>query len=390
MVAAGLVLGSGYVFSSAVLAPVQYVSELATGTTAATSTEATSTPTHPPVWPALLDTADYDQRLLTLAHYQPPASTTTTTIEHVIVGTTTVAKKVTKIIPPASPLRHVASDTNVTIAGKDWPTPDVYPNGGALLPFYRILAYYGNFYSPRMGILGEYDKDAVLARLASTTAMWDAADPTTPVMPAIQYIAMVAQGSAGADGAYRAVMPDSEIEKAYAMAKEAHGVLFVDLQVGLSTIEKELPQFEKYLKRPDVHLAIDPEFSMKYGQKPGTVIGTYDAKDINYVINWLSDIVKENHLPPKVLVVHRFTQAMVTNYQAIKPTPEVQVVINMDGWGSKQLKRGTYRRVIEPEPVQFTGVKIFYKNDLKPPSTGLLTPAEVLQLNPRPVYVQYQ
>ena len=81
---------------------------------------------------------------------------------------------------------------------------------------------------------------------------------------------------------------------------------------------------------------------------------------------------------------------MVTNYHDIKPTPEVQVVINMDGWGSKELKRGTYTRVIEPEPVQFTGIKIFYGNDLKPPSTGLLTPAEVLKLDPRPVYVQYQ
>jgi len=81
---------------------------------------------------------------------------------------------------------------------------------------------------------------------------------------------------------------------------------------------------------------------------------------------------------------------MVTNASAIKPTPEVQVVMVMDGWGPKDLKRGTYSQIIIPEPVQFTGIKIFYKNDLKPPSLGLLSPSEVLNLNPKPIFVQYQ
>lgn len=60
--------------------------------------------------------------------------------------------------------------------------------------------------------------------------------------------------------------------------------------------------------------------------------------DINYTINYLSKIVKENNLPPKVLVVHRYTQKMVTNYLKIKPTPEVQVVIHMDGWAGNNIK----------------------------------------------------
>ena len=141
---------------------------------------------------------------------------------------------------------------------------------------------------------------------------------------------------------------------------------------------------------PQVHLAIDPEFSMKYGNRPGTVIGTFDADDINYAIQYLAGIVRDNHLPPKILVVHRFTQAMITNYKKIQPLPEVQIVIDMDGFGSKDLKKGTYTRVIYPEPVQFTGIKLFYKNDIKPPSTGMFTPAEVLKLTPAPIYIQYQ
>ena len=81
---------------------------------------------------------------------------------------------------------------------------------------------------------------------------------------------------------------------------------------------------------------------------------------------------------------------MLTNYKNIHPLPEVQIVIDMDGFGSKDLKRGTYKRVIYPEPVQFTGIKLFYKNDLKLPSTGMFTPAEVLNLTPASIYIQYQ
>jgi hypothetical protein len=185
-------------------------------------------------------------------------------------------------------------------------------------------------------------------------------------------------------------MPEAEIEKAYALAQETHGILILDIQIGLSSIEKELPKYRKYLERPDVHLAIDPEFAMKYGNPPGTVIGTFDAADVNYTIGYLADIVKEKELPPKVLIVHRFTYPMVTNYQDIAPQKEVQVVMNMDGWGGQDLKRTTYRQAIEGEPVQFAGIKLFYKNDLKPPSTGLLTPSEVLSLHPKPIYIQYQ
>ena len=332
-----------------------------------------------PSWPLTLDTKEYDRRLLILSDYKPEAP-----IVHASSSTSTATTTT-----PASKL--VYSDTaNVTITGKRWPTAQPYPHGDAILPFKRIVAYYGNLYSTKMGVLGEYEPDDMLERLRKACAEWETADPSTPVLPAIEYIAIVAQGAPGADGMYRAVMPDTEIEKAYTLAHKSGGIFILDLQTGLSTIQKELPKFKKYLEHPDVHLAIDPEFSMKTGKKPGTVIGTYDASDVNYVINYLADIVEANKLPPKVLIVHRFTEDMVTGSNRIAPTPEVQVVINMDGWGSKDLKTGTYTHIIEPEPVQFTGVKLFYKNDLKPPSTRLLTPQEVLLFHPKPIYIQYQ
>jgi len=272
-----------------------------------------------------------------------------------------------------------------------YPVKDaVYPKAGAILPFNRIIAYYGNFYSTRMGILGEFEEEEVLRRLQEEIDIWNEADPKIPALPAIHYIASTAQGQPGEEGLYTLRMPDEHIEKAIAMAEKINGITFLDLQIGLSTIERELPYIEEHLKNPIVHLAIDPEFSMKSGDRPGTVIGHFTDDDINFVINRLSEIVRENDLPPKVLVLHRFTQKMIRNYENIKPTEEVQVVVHMDGWGSPGRKVGTYNYIVAPEPIQFTGFKIFYGNDLKEEPHRLITPKELLELQPNPVYLQYQ
>lgn len=271
-----------------------------------------------------------------------------------------------------------------------WPVQTIYPANGALLPFNRIIAYYGNLYSKKMGVLGEYPEAEMLQKLKNEVAKWEKADPTTPAIPALHYIAMVAQKDAGADGKYRFRMPDKEIEKVLAMAEKIDAIVFLDIQVGLSSVEVEVPMFEKYLKMPNVHLGLDPEFAMQDGKKPGKYMGTMDAKDINFASNYLAKLVQENNLPPKILVVHRFTQKMVTNYQNIKILPEVQFVMDMDGWGGKAKKKNTYKQFIYKEPVQFTGFKIFYKNDIKEAGTVIFSPEELLTLNPRPIYIQYQ
>jgi len=272
-----------------------------------------------------------------------------------------------------------------------WPVKNQpYPLPGAILPFKRIVVYYGNLYSKKMGALGEYPPKEMWSRLNAEVKKWEKADPNTPVQPGIHYIASVASGTPGKDNSYINRMPEKQIDSALTIAKMHDAIVFLDIQVGLSTIKKELPRLEKYLKLPHVHLGIDPEFSMKGGDVPGRKIGTYDAADINYCSDYLAKLVKENNLPPKVFVVHRFTQRMVTNYQNIKLHPEVQLVMHMDGWGPPELKKGTYRHFIYPEPVQFTGFKLFYKNDLKKEPQRLMTPEELLKLKPIPIYIQYQ
>jgi len=283
-----------------------------------------------------------------------------------------------QIIPPPQPKPNL------------WPVKTVYPNAGAILPFNRIIAYYGNLYSTKMGALGEYPEDIMLNKLQGEVKKWTDADPEIPAIPALHYIAVTAQGSPGDSGMYRFSMPDKEIDKVLAMAEKINAVVFLDIQVGLSNLQAELPIFEKYLKMPQVHLGIDAEFSMKTGKRPGTVVGTFDAQDINYAVNYLAKLVKENNLTPKILVVHRYTQKMITNYKNIKPLPEVQIVMHMDGWGGEAKKKNTYNQFIVKEPVQLTGFKLFYKNDIKTPGTVIMQPADVLEINPKPIYIQYQ
>jgi hypothetical protein len=270
-----------------------------------------------------------------------------------------------------------------------WPVVADYPAAGAIFPFNRVVAFYGNLYSTRMGILGELPRAQMLKKLQEEVAAWQAADPSTPVKPALHYIAVTAQGAPGKNGKYRLRMPFHQIDSVLSMAKEINALVFIDVQVGLGSLQEEIPQFEQYLKMPNVHLGIDPEFSMKGGEAPGKVIGTFDAADINYTTNYLAGLVKANNIPPKILVVHRFTQRMVTNYKQIKTQPETQIVMDMDGWGYPGKKMTTYKEFIYKEPVQFTGFKLFYKNDLRD-NSRMMTPQEVLKQKPQPLYIQYQ
>ena len=270
-----------------------------------------------------------------------------------------------------------------------WPVkgPAVLP--GSIFPSKRVVAYYGNPLSKRMGRLGEFAPEQMLAYLDKDVAAWNRADPAHPVVPALHLIVVVAQGAPGRDGKYRLRMPDTLIEKVATWAASRKALVFVDIQVGLSTVQQEIPRLEQFLKRPNFHLGLDPEFSMKGGERPGSKIGTMNAGDINWATNYLANLVKANNLPPKILVVHRFTRKMVTGYKDIRLDPRVQIVIDMDGWGAPWLKYDSYRDYIQAEPVQFTGFKIFYGNDSKK-GDPILTPSEVLRLTPPPLYIQYQ
>lgn len=266
-----------------------------------------------------------------------------------------------------------------------WPVKGPDPLPGSILPNGRIIAFYGTPMSKRMGILGAMSPDAMLEKLDQEVAAWRKADPTTEPRAALHLIAVTAQYAPGKDKMFRARAPNAVIEEVASWAKRKDALVFLDVQLGHSTLRDELPRLEPYLKRPNFHLGLDPEFAMKGTARPGKKVGTLDAQDINYATSFLARIVEQFGLPPKVLVVHRFTRAGVTDSRHIKLDPRVQIVVQMDGFGPPSVKKQTYRAYVKAEPVQFTGWKQFYKNDR--PRTSI---SEILRLNPRPLYIQYQ
>ncbi len=315
------------------------------------------------------------------------AQSTDTATHKISVDTT---KQTVKLLDTAKYDSLVVKLANGDHSGR-WPVKKApLPLPGAILPFYRVVAYYGNMYSKNMGVLGQYPPKIMLEKLKAEVKSWEAADPSTPVKPALHYICVTAQGEPGRNGLHNLRMPFKQIDSVLHMAQKINALVFLDFQVGFSNVQTEIPKIEKYLQMPNVNVGIDPEFSMKEGSVPGKRIGTFDAADINFVSNYMAGIVKKYNLPPKILVVHRFTKRMVTNYQGIKLHPEVQMVMDMDGWGGPDLKKDSYKYFISHEPVQFTGFKLFYKNDIKNPPKRMLTKVEVLKLQPAPVYIQYQ
>jgi hypothetical protein len=256
---------------------------------------------------------------------------------------------------------------------------------GPLLPGHRIVAYYGNPLVPAMGVLGEGTPEQMLAGLQQQAAAYAAADPKTPVVPALELIVTVAQASAGGDGMYRARMDPAMIDQVLGWADSKGYLLILDVQPGRSTFAAEVQPLLPYLRRPNVELALDPEFAMHGSDVPGQTYGSVDAAAVNQVIQTLGDLVTADHLPPKVLIVHRFRQDMVGNSGAIRPSPLVQVVMDMDGFGNIPEKLASYNAYIRDQPVQFAGVKLFYRQD-----QPLFTPQQALGLTPTPFVVIYQ
>jgi len=313
-------------------------------------------------------------------------------------ASTPVATKDSTILPAGEVPKRTHRDSVAlasmtkpdSVLDAKWPVKMPPPLPGAVLPAKRVVAFYGNPLSKKMGVLGEYPKEQMFAMLDREVARWAKADPSRPVVPALHLIVTVAQGAPGKNGLYRLWMRDSLVNEVHSWARSRNALFFIDVQVGKSTVPAELPRLRPFLEQPDVHLAIDPEFSMApSGAVPGRKIGTLDAKDINWAVDFLDEIARSKNLPPKMLVVHRFTRGMVTNATKIRYTPHVQVIMDMDGWGPPWLKFDSYHDYVKAEPVQFTGFKLFFHNDTK---TGdpLLTPSEVLRLTPRPLYIQYQ
>ncbi len=264
------------------------------------------------------------------------------------------------------------------------PAPAAADHPRAVLDKSILVAWYGNPWNGRMGILGRLNGDALANGLKGQAAEYTKVTDKQ-VVPAYELIAIVAQGQPGRDGKYRRRETRDVIERTLRAARAAGFKLVLDIQTGRSTVLDELAYLAPYLAEPDVYLALDPEFSMGPDGVPGRRIGTMRASEVNDAIGVLETLIGRYHLPPKVLIVHQFTTGMLPDKEKIWTSDALDIVLDMDGFGSPELKRHTYRTVLRQRELEYTGFKLFYIQD-----TNLLEPSEVLALNPPPAVVIYQ
>ncbi len=251
---------------------------------------------------------------------------------------------------------------------------------------HRLVAYYGHPWSAQMGVLGEYDDpQAMVDDLKEQAAVYTKLDPDLPAKPTIELISSVAQRTPGDDGTYLLHTPPDIIEE-YARLAEKNGLLLLlDVQLGRGAIADEVERLRPFLERPYVHLAIDTEYSVEAGEVPGQNLGSVDAGEIMGAAQTLQEIVEKEDIPSKMLLVHQFESSVVTNKELLEPLPNVEIAVHADGFGTPEAKLSKYDLLIRNEPVQYGGFKVFYRQD-----TPMLTPKEVLAIDPSPAVVTYQ
>ncbi|MDW3215784.1 MAG: hypothetical protein R8G01_17440 [Ilumatobacteraceae bacterium] len=281
---------------------------------------------------------------------------------------------------------HGATDLVVDvvgwIAGEPATTSQTCPSPEPLFPSRRLVALYGNDTDARLGVLGEQPPDEAADRLAAIAEPYGAGD--RPVQGAFELIATIATSSPGDAGLYRSPSSAEHVQR-YLDAATEHGLLLIlDIQPGQGDFLSELRRYESFLREPNVHVALDPEWNVGPGQVPGDVVGQVDATEVNEVADYLASLVAEHSLPEKMLVVHQFQARMLTRRELLREPAGVAIVIHMDGFGTQAQKLGTYD-IVAVDPPLHNGFKLFFDEDI-----DIFEPWEVLDLAPVPDLITYQ
>jgi hypothetical protein len=261
--------------------------------------------------------------------------------------------------------------------------PAELPLGGrTIFPKYRVVAFYGAPQSHDLGALGIGSPDHAARRLAKQAEPY--AKKTRPVMLAFELLADVANHDPGRDGLYRTRQPAAIIQRYLNAARRAKALLILDIQPGHADFLTETRHLDRWLREPDVGLALDPEWHTP-GAVPGTRIGSVDADDVNAVARHVAAIVRKYQLPQKLFVVHQFTPNMIAGKARVEQPPGLAVTMNVDGFGDRPNKISKYHEFTHDGTHFHRGYKLFYVED-----TNLMTPKSVLALQPRPDFVVYE
>jgi hypothetical protein len=261
------------------------------------------------------------------------------------------------------------------------------PGGGQVMfPGRRLVALYGHPGTAGLGVLGEQDLSASIARARQMAAAYRPLS-RVPVVPAFEIIASVAEASPGPDGSYSYETPVSQLLP-WVREATADGLYVVlDLQPGRSGLLAQAEYYQPLLELPDVGLALDAEWKLQPGQKPLQQIGHVGIGEVNSVAGWLAALTARHDLPQKLLVLHQFQLAMLTGERDLDTGhDDLAIVIHMDGQGTPGVKQGTWNAVTAAAPRGvFFGWKDFLVKD-----HPMLTPGQTMTETPAPVMISYQ
>jgi hypothetical protein len=257
------------------------------------------------------------------------------------------------------------------------------PRGGrTLLPNYRLVGFYGAPGDEALGALGIGSPDEAMQRLVEQARGYRG---NRPVMPVAELLATTATTDPGEDGLHRIRQSGSVIREYLDAARKRNAILLLDIQPGRADFVSEMAPLKRYLREPDVGLALDPEWHVGPDEVPGEVIGSVDVETVDEVSAQLQEMVDEFDLPEKLFVVHNFTQGMIEGGEP-RDLPGIATVINVDGFGDPASKIDKYRQLRPPSGSPLAaGFKLFYNEDV-----DLMAPDDVLTLSPKPDLVVYE
>lgn len=291
---------------------------------------------------------------------------------------------------PPQAIRFVGSSPSVS----DWElqvlSHDVQLPGGGFRVFpanqkRRYVALYGHPKTTALGALGEQGPEATVQRLQPFLTAYEGDGSQT--IPTFEMLASVASGPID-DGDYSFEWPVETYAEWIRFAHDNGVYVILDLQPGRDDFLNQAKQYEELLKLPFVGLALDPEWRLAPDQIHLRQIGRVDAAEVNRVVDWLADLVRDNGLPQKMIIVHQFREFMIQNRATLETRPELQMVIQMDGDGTEAQKDNTYAALTRgTEGAHWVwGWKNFFDED----EPGPPSPESTMGKIPTPVYVSYQ
>jgi hypothetical protein len=249
-----------------------------------------------------------------------------------------------------------------------------------------ILAFYGHPRSTRMGILGRHTKEELNEMLTTLAAEYETHSSGRTVRKAF-YLIFGTVWPAGEIG----ILAESVLREYIDFALENDILVFIDHQIGRYSPVDSLKRMLPWLKYPNVHLALDPEWRTT---KPMEELGSVTAAEINQVQQVMEDYMIENRIAgERLLVIHQFNYSMIRSREQVKSDfSKVRLVHCADGFGSPAVKRQSYAHNARAANIPVKAFKLFYESGLAGAGYDfpLLKPAEVFGLDPRPYVIMYQ